>query len=136
MTDEAPPLLVEEGAGIPDEVHEVVVEDLSKLDPADRLGRWQRKLLDLSLRNNLLNFKMGKRALKLESPDPGALEDILASGQTLKLLTRPDLMDGADPRESTTTEKWLLERLLQHEYGDCHTLFEASDERGQAGHAS
>ena len=136
VTDEAPPLLVEEGAGIPDEVHEVVVEDLSKLDPADRLGRWQRKLLDLSLRNNLLNFKMGKRALKLESPDPGALEDILASGQTLKLLTRPDLMDGADPRESTTTEKWLLERLLQHEYGDCHTLFEASDERGQAGHAS
>lgn len=105
VTDEAPPLLVEEGAGIPDETHEVVVEDLSKLDPADRLGRWQRKLLDLSLRNNLLNFKMGKRALKLESPEPGALEDILASGQSLKLLTRPDLMDGADPRERALYEQ-------------------------------
>lgn len=105
ITDDAPPLLVEEGAGIPDETHEVAVEDLSKLDPADRLGRWQRKLLDLSLRNNLLNFKMGKRALKLESPDPGALEDILASGQSLKLLTRPDLMDGADPRERALYEQ-------------------------------
>ncbi|MNJ19099.1 ATP-dependent RecD-like DNA helicase [compost metagenome] len=105
VTDDAPPLLVEEGAGIPDETHEVAVEDLSKLDPADRLGRWQRKLLDLSLRNNLLNFKMGKRALKLESPDPGALEDILASGQSLKLLTRPDLMDGADPRERALYEQ-------------------------------
>ncbi|CAK9890129.1 DUF3320 domain-containing protein [Pseudomonas fluorescens] len=105
VSEGSPALLVEDGAGIPDEIHEVVVEDLSKLDPADRLGRWQRKLLDLSLRNNLLNFKMGKRALKLESPDPGALEDILASGQSLKLLTRPDLMDGADPRERALYEQ-------------------------------
>lgn len=105
ISDDAPALLVEDGAGIPDERHEVVVEDLSKLDPADRLGRWQRKLLDLSLRNNLLNFKTGKRALKLESPDPGALEDVLASGQSLKLLTRPDLMDGADPRELALYEQ-------------------------------
>ncbi|MNJ08899.1 ATP-dependent RecD-like DNA helicase [compost metagenome] len=105
VTDEAPPLLVEEGVGFSEETVEVQVEDLSKLDPADRLGRWQRKLLDLSLRNNLLNFKTGKRALKLESPDPGALEDILASGQSLKLLTRPDLMDGADPRERALYEQ-------------------------------
>lgn len=48
---------------------------------------------------------MGKRALKLESPDPGALEDLLASGQSLKLLTRPDLMDGADPRERALYEQ-------------------------------
>jgi very-short-patch-repair endonuclease len=104
-SDAAPVLLVEEGVGFSDENAEVQVEDLSKLDPADRLGRWQRKLLDLSLRNNLLNFKTGKRALKLESPDPGALEDILASGQSLKLLTRPDLMDGADPRERLLYEQ-------------------------------
>ncbi|QGZ31214.1 DUF3320 domain-containing protein [Stutzerimonas stutzeri] len=105
VLNDVPHILVEDGAGIPDETHEVVVEDLSKLDPSDRLGRWQRKLLDLSLRNNLLNFKMGKRALKLESPDPSALEDILSSGQSLKLLTRPDLMDGADPRERALYEQ-------------------------------
>jgi very-short-patch-repair endonuclease len=104
-SDEIPMLLVDEGADIPDDLLEVEVEDLSKLNPADRLGRWQRKLLDLSLKNNLLNFKMGKRALKLEAPNPGELEDVLSSGQMLKLLTRPDLMDGADPRERALYEQ-------------------------------
>lgn len=79
-------------------------EDASQLDPKDRLLRWQRKLLDLSLRNNLLNFKGGKKAIKLEAPDPGALEDLLASGQPLKLQPRPDLMDGADPRDQAIYE--------------------------------
>lgn len=79
-------------------------EDTSRLDPKDRLIRWQRKLLDLSLRNNLLNFKGGKKSIKLEAPDPGALEDLLASGQSLKPRPRPDLMDGADPRDQAIYE--------------------------------
>lgn len=79
-------------------------EDASQIDPKDRLLRWQRKLLDLSLRNNLLNFKNGKKALRLEAPDVGALEDLLASGQPLKLRPRPDLMDGIDPRDQAIYE--------------------------------
>ena len=79
-------------------------QDPATLNPKDRLARWQRKLLDLSLRNNLLNFKSGKKALKLEAPDAGALEDLLSDGQTLKLLARPDLMDGADPRSQAIYE--------------------------------
>ena len=79
-------------------------DDASQFDPKDRLLRWQRKLLDLSLRNNLLNFKAGKKALKLEAPDPAALEDLLASGQPLKLRPRPDLMDGTDPRDQAIYE--------------------------------
>lgn len=75
------------------------------LSPADRLMRWQRKLLDLSLRNNLLNFRAGKKALSLDAPNPGALEDLLASGQAIKLLCRPDLMDGADPRNQAIYEQ-------------------------------
>ena len=76
----------------------------TQLDPKDRLARWQRKLLDLSLRNTLLNFKAGKKALVLEAPEPGSLEDKLAEGQTLKLLAHPDLMDGADPRSKALHE--------------------------------
>ena len=79
-------------------------QDPATLNPKDRLARWQRKLLDLSLRNNLLNFKSGKKALKLEAPDAGALEDLLSDGQALKLLARPDLMDGADPRNQAIYE--------------------------------
>jgi len=78
--------------------------DAAALNPKDRLGRWQRKLLDLSLRNNLLNFKSSKKALKLEAPDPSLLEDVLSEGQILKVLPRPDLMDGADPRSQAIYE--------------------------------
>jgi very-short-patch-repair endonuclease len=75
------------------------------LDPKDRLARWQRKLLDLSLRNNLLNFKSGKKSLRLDAPEPGALEDVLSDGAPIRLLPRPDLMDGRDPRDQAIHEQ-------------------------------
>ena len=83
----------------------------------DRLERWQRKLLDLSLRNSLLNFKVRKRTIKLEAPNPGRLEDLLAGGEVLKLLPHPDLMDGDDLRsqaiyESRTNEDIRREHAL------------------------
>jgi very-short-patch-repair endonuclease len=84
---------------------ELAEPDAGTLDPKDRLARWQRKLLDLSLRNNLLNFKTGKKALRLDAPDPGALEDLLSDGGALKLLPKPDLMDGQDPRDQAIHEK-------------------------------
>lgn len=96
-------LIIELPPALPDEVPAEI--DVASLDPKDRLARWQRKLLDLSLRNNLLNFKAGKKAVRLEAPDPGALEDILASGQQIKLHTRPDLMDGSDPRDQALHEE-------------------------------
>lgn len=94
---------IEDAPDLPDSAP-ANAEDASQLNPKDRLLRWQRKLLDLSLRNNLLNFKGGKTALKLEAPDPAALEDLLTSGQPLKLRPRPDLMDGADPRDQAIYE--------------------------------
>ena len=78
--------------------------DIASLDPADRMARWQRKLLDLSLKNGLLNFKLGKKSLKLEAPDPGALEDVLSTGRPMKMLPRPDMMDGSDPRDKEIYE--------------------------------
>ncbi|MFA6921070.1 MAG: DUF4011 domain-containing protein, partial [Gallionella sp.] len=89
---------IEEAPDLPDD--DIITElDTATLNPKDRLARWQRKLLDLSLRNNLLNFRNGKKALKLEAPDPSALEDLLSDGTAVKLLSRPDLMDGSDPRD-------------------------------------
>ncbi|SFM91665.1 Part of AAA domain-containing protein [Variovorax sp. OV329] len=96
-------LTFDEAPDLPDEGQEVET-DSAALNPKDRLARWQRKLLDLSLRNNLLNFKAGKKALKLEAPDASLLEDALAEGQILKILPRPDLMDGADPRSQAIYE--------------------------------
>lgn len=96
---------IEEAPDLPGEFTAATSVEPAALDPRDRLARWQRKLLDLSLRNNLLNFKEGKRALRLDVPDPGALEDLLATNETLKLLPRPDLMTGADPRNQALYEE-------------------------------
>ncbi|MBV5329446.1 MAG: DUF4011 domain-containing protein [Chlorobium sp.] len=96
-------LPIENSPDLPDdEVFDVV--DNANLSPKDRVAHWQRKLLDLSLRNNLLNFKKGKKALKLEAPNPGALEDLLSDGQVVKLLPRPVLMNGLDPRNQAIYE--------------------------------
>ncbi|MES2103725.1 MAG: DUF3320 domain-containing protein [Pseudomonadota bacterium] len=90
----------------PDLIETDMVEpDVGILDPKDRLARWQRKLLDLSLRNNLLNFRSGKKSLRLDVPEPGTLEDILADGSPIRLLARPDLMDGTDPRDQAIYEQ-------------------------------
>lgn len=86
---EAPPDFIDEEAPLaePDE-------------PLDRLERWKRKLLDLSLRNRLLNFKAAKTAVELVCPNAGLLEDKLFAGDKLKLLPRAQLMSGADPRDA------------------------------------
>lgn len=95
-------VILDEPPDLPED--DATPEDAAPIDPKDRLARWQRKLLDLSLRNNLLNFKGSKKALKLDAPDPGALEDLMADGKEIKLLPRPDLMAGRDPRDAAIHE--------------------------------
>ena len=51
--------------------------------PADaqgRIARWQRKLLDLSLRNRMLNFADTKQSIPLVVLEVHRLEDMLAAG--------------------------------------------------------
>ncbi len=93
----------EEAPDFPD--YEIVQQaQTTPSEPQDRLDRWQRKLLDLSLRNSLLNFRTTKRAIKLFAPDPGRIEDMLSDGHVLKLLPHPDLMNGTDPRSQKIYE--------------------------------
>ncbi|MCA8917265.1 MAG: DUF3320 domain-containing protein, partial [Planctomycetes bacterium] len=73
--------------------------------------------LDLSLRNALLNFKQGKKALQLDAAAP-TLEDALAEGQTLKLLASPELMQGRDPRSQQLHEARSLEDLRKAHAAD------------------
>ena len=71
----------------------------------DRLERWKRRLLDLTLRNKLLNFKPGKNAIAVECVDAGALEDRLAAGRSFKLMPRSDVFDGSDERSRALFEQ-------------------------------
>ncbi|MFC1750680.1 DUF4011 domain-containing protein, partial [Pseudomonadota bacterium] len=99
----------DEAPDLPDD--EIRRTDEASGKPLNRLDHWQRKLLDLSLRNNLLNFRANKRAIKLDAPDPGQLEDRLADGNTLKLRSHPELMTGTDLRDQAIHESRTMEDL-------------------------
>ena len=74
--------------------------DLSQIDEqdddptADRIVDWQRKLLDLTARNRLLNLPKSGAVLSLVCPQPGRLEDMLADGKDLRVKPLPDLAIG------------------------------------------
>lgn len=87
----APPSFDEEARPPADEAPET---------PVGRMERWKRKLLDLTLRNKLLNFKPGKGSVVLECVSPGALEDGLAAGQEFRLKPVSDVLSGADERSA------------------------------------
>lgn len=57
--------------------------------PLTKLKLWERKLLDFSLRNALLNFRVTKNAIQLMTADLGELEDQLSAGKTFRILEAP-----------------------------------------------
>ena len=63
-----------------------------------RFESWKNSLLDLSLRNRLLNFKDGK-SLPIECPDPARLLDQLFAGRRMKIQGRATVLDGSDGRD-------------------------------------
>lgn len=89
----------------------------------DRLERWKRKLLDLSLRNKLLNFRETRKGIALDCPDPGALEDRLKEDVRFKLLPRTDLLAGdgrsarlfAERHHDDGRSAYLVEALAREE---------------------
>jgi superfamily I DNA and/or RNA helicase/very-short-patch-repair endonuclease len=55
--------------------------------PEGRVVMWQRKLLDLTKRNRLLNLPSKSVSIKLFCPDVAHLEDMLADGQIFNFIT-------------------------------------------------
>jgi very-short-patch-repair endonuclease len=66
--------------------------------PEGRLSNWKSKLLDLTLRNRLLNFKPTKSTLQFIAPDLPRMEDALADGAEFRIRPLPAIMEGNDPR--------------------------------------
>lgn len=84
----------------------ILLDDNERPDtPAGRLSRWKSKLLDLTLRNRLINFKATRTALQLRVPDPAHLEDALADGQEWKFRPLPPIMQGNDPRVAAVASR-------------------------------
>ena len=53
---------------------------------------WERKLLDLSLRNSLLNFRATAMSVQLMTSDLGMLEDEISKGEDFKVMPMPNDM--------------------------------------------
>ena len=85
--------------------------------PNARLERWKRKLLDLSLRNRLINFRETKLSIPLLCTDVAALENALSNGAAFSILPRPKLLDETNPRDQEThrqrTGEDMVEQLLR-----------------------
>ncbi|MBU8900307.1 DUF3320 domain-containing protein [Corallococcus sp. M34] len=65
-----------------------------------RFARWKEKLLDLTLRNKLLNFRLETRgALPLHMPDLATFEDAFSSGESFEIHPAPE-SSGADARDA------------------------------------
>ena len=58
--------------------------------PEGRIERWQRKLLDLSLRNRLLNFRPTAQTIPFVCPDVPYLEDRLADAARIRIISLPE----------------------------------------------
>jgi very-short-patch-repair endonuclease len=56
---------------------------------AGRIDRWQKKLLDLTLRNRLLNFPESKKTIPFLCADAALLEDRLAGGAAIQIVSLP-----------------------------------------------
>lgn len=65
-----------------------------KLEYADKIPvtkqrLWERKLLDLTLRNSLLNIRITRSVIQFITIHTGKLEDALAKGEEFQVLARP-----------------------------------------------
>ncbi len=90
----------------PEEMRSLQEEvDLSALDSAGtqsgRVRRWTQKLLDLSLRNRLLNVRDTKQIIPVACTDITALEDKLAADETISLNPLSSLLNEKDVHDLT-----------------------------------
>jgi len=101
--------------------------------PTTRIDQWKSRLLDLSLRNRLLNFKETKSTIRLLSAAPEHVEDELAAETELALRPKPKLMSENDPRHGATLSKQQrADALAAHlvdelKHGRLHTHLDESE---------
>ena len=135
--DQSPQTKVEQGpssVGLGDRNFSDVVQiaETGPTKPANRIDLWKSRLLDLSLRNRLLNFRETKSTICVLA-EPDHLEDELASDRELALRAKPKLMSDDDPRNATVyTREQRADALKEHlrdelRVGRLHTHLEESE---------
>lgn len=81
----------EEKADIQQEIKQVTLPEVTgtNIPEITKQQIWERKLLDFSMRNNLLNMRIGKRVLPFISFAIDQLEDHISKGEDFAILPSP-----------------------------------------------
>ena len=67
----------------------IEVEASAEADPMPKQTQWERKLLDLGLRNQLINMRLTKNTLPVLIPSLDELENALSDGSDFSIFPRP-----------------------------------------------
>ncbi len=89
--------------------------------PTTRQKIWERKLLDLSLRNTLLNFRVTKNTIQLITYQLSPLEDALSNGQEFQMMARPKDFDNSlrsNKMYEVQNQQELLQYLTETEFAN------------------
>ena len=108
------------------EIHDKNIElsitnHLASISKAEltRIQTWERKLLDMSLRNPLINVRMNKNALQLMVTDLHLIEDELNDGKEYQVLGAPEDLQLPNVHGSlidTSQNESYLKQLMQSEF--------------------
>ncbi len=74
--------------------------ELSEAPQFSKQKLWERKLLDLSLRNNLLNLRLTQSTIQLMAVNLYEFEDALADGNEFQVLAKPEEWTNQDKASS------------------------------------
>ncbi len=74
----------------PDALSAATAVGYGKGEPMGKMQLWERKLLDLGLRNSLINMRLRGSLVPLISPSLDELENALSSGSDFTVLPRPE----------------------------------------------
>ncbi|RMG40798.1 MAG: DUF4011 domain-containing protein [Planctomycetota bacterium] len=93
---------------------DIVPSGRREAEERDRLDHWKNRLLDLSLRNRLLNFRETRRTIRVRCSQPAVVEDCLADGKKLRLVSSSEVACGVQERSEelhqrrTGEDLWLI----------------------------
>ncbi len=133
MAGSTRPISQELGIGTREFAEHIDVPAAGPTTPATRIDQWKSRLLDLSLRNRLLNFRETKSTIRILSAEPERVEDELAAERELTLRPKPKLMSDDDPRDPITyTKEQRADALADHlrdelGHGRLHTQLDESE---------
>ena len=106
----------EKAAPPPRELVGTVSSDPVEETPATRKASWERKLLDLGLRNTLVSMRMSKTLIPLLTDSLDDLEDALADGEDFVIMPKPQELGAAELGFDNLHEVTGVQSIIRSEF--------------------